>query len=78
MKKHFSANVCSSVLTNICLTNAERRESKENFAEPKHEQNLVKERRKIENELLGICEQLIRLINNFLIPNASDKEGVEF
>ncbi|KAI1703956.1 14-3-3 protein domain-containing protein [Ditylenchus destructor] len=62
------------------LSNAEKRESKENLAEPKHEQNaeLVKERRKVENELLGICEQLIRLINNFLIPNASDKESVDF
>jgi len=39
---------------------------------------IIKERKKVEHEIHNICESVIRLMNNFLIPLANGKETVDF
>uniref|UniRef100_A0A915DZ80 14-3-3 domain-containing protein n=1 Tax=Ditylenchus dipsaci TaxID=166011 RepID=A0A915DZ80_9BILA len=39
---------------------------------------ITKERRKVEHEIHNICEAIIRLLNNFLIPLAADRDTLEY
>ena len=53
-------------------------ESKEDAKTEKYKEHVIEYRKTVEKELNEICEEILELLDQFLIPNSKDEEATVF